>query len=109
MQSRSHDFERFLKGLRPAILKNMKECKTMHDTYWEAHCTKHLLKWYHRMRQATAQEGKSLESTKANVMEPIAENINADVEKRKHETNDSTINSDEVTDKTPTNDSTSDE
>lgn len=47
------------------------------------------------MWQAKGQEGKSQASTKVNVMEPIAKNINIDIEKQKQEISDSTINSDD--------------
>ena len=37
----------FTKGLRPDILTNMKDCTTMHDTYWEAIRVECLSKHYH--------------------------------------------------------------
>ena len=72
------DFDLFCKGLRQRILKNMKNCKDMHEAYWEAICVECLIKRY-RLRKAKLQEGKSLQKINSNVVEPNVENVRADI------------------------------
>lgn len=52
------DSSRFFKDLRLSILKNMKDCKDMHEAYWEVICAEHLIKNY-RLGKAKLQEEKS--------------------------------------------------
>lgn len=80
---RANYFNCFLKDLWSRILKNMKkECETMYDAFWEVIRVEHLTKYYHP-RKAKLQEGKSPETTKANVVESIVENVKTDIEERK--------------------------
>ena len=95
------DFNQFLKGLHPTILKNMKkECKDMHEAFWEAIRVKSSIKCY-RLQKAKMQEEKSLQTTKVPMVEPITEIIKANVEEQKQDVNGFPTNSNEVIDKTP--------
>ena len=50
------DFNNFLKGLRPSILKNMaKECNDMYEAFWEAIRVERLIKRY-RLRKAKCKK-----------------------------------------------------
>ena len=95
------DFNKFLKGLRPSILKNKKkECRDMHQAFWEAIHVERMLK-QSRLQKAKMQEEKSSQTTEVPMVKPVMEIIKAKVEEQKQETNDFPTNSDEVIDKNP--------
>ena len=54
----------------------------MHDAVWEVIRVERLIKYYH-LQKAKLQEGKSPETTKANVVESIVENVKTDIEEQK--------------------------
>lgn len=54
----------------------------MHNALWEVILVDRLIKYYH-LRQAKLQEGKSPETTNANVVEPIVGNVKTDIEEKK--------------------------
>lgn len=75
----------------------------MHKAFWEAIRFEHLIKRY-RLWKAKMQEEKSPQSpqtTEVPMVEPVMENVKADVEEHTQETYDFPTNSDEVIDKIP--------
>ena len=47
LESETHDFNHFLKGSQPCILKNMKDRKDMHNAYSEVIHVERLIKHNH--------------------------------------------------------------
>ena len=80
----------------------------MYEAFCEVIRVDRLIKHY-RLWKAKMQAEKSPQTTETHVVEPIMENVKADIIKLKQETIDSTITSDEVTGNTPTINYTSDE
>ena len=49
----------------------MNDYKTIHEAYWEAIRVEHMLKWPH-LQKVKCQKEKSPQTTKANVVGPLA-------------------------------------
>ena len=88
LKRQNYDFDRFLRGLRPDILKNMRDCNDIFEGYQEAILFWYKIRWS-RMRKSKSAEGKSQKTTRAHVMEPVAENMKLDIEKSEEETKNS--------------------
>lgn len=71
-----------------------KECKDMHEAFWEAICVEHSIKHY-RLRKNKMQEEKSPQTTEVHIVEPILEILKTVVEEQNQDTNDFPTNSDE--------------
>ena len=128
VENEGHYCISFIRGLRPSIFGNMKECRTKYEARREAIRIERMLNRSHmeiskpfskrsgdqlnygveKAIQDSSQFNATLDQFAKQMQDMMAQMI-ALLQEQKQETSDSTINSGEVTDGTPTKDSTSDE
>ena len=69
-----HDLISFLIGLRPYIVERMRNCKNIHEAYWEAIRVESVLKQSHPGKDRL-QEGKSPPLIADDVEEPMVKDM----------------------------------
>ena len=56
LKSENYDFDCFLRGLRPGMLENMRDCKDIFERYQEAIGVEYRIRWSHTRKFKSQKE-----------------------------------------------------